>query len=115
MGLFDGISGMIGGLAEGRSAGSLAEALEGCGISLSDLTQTLQQSDLGPHVASWLGVGENLPVSAEDVQQALGDPLVEKIAAQFGIDTSAAAQLLARHLPAAVSQAAPGDETTDDD
>jgi uncharacterized protein YidB (DUF937 family) len=115
MGLFNGISGLISGLAEGQPAGSLAEALEGSGISLSDLTQTLRQGDLGPHVASWLGAGENLPVSAEDVRQALGDPLVERIAAQFGIDTSAAAQLLAQHLPAAVSQAAPGDGTTDDE
>jgi uncharacterized protein YidB (DUF937 family) len=115
MGLFDGISGLIGGLADGQSAGGLAKALEDSGISVSDLTQTLQQSELGSHVASWLGAGENMPVSAEDVRQALGDPLVEKIAAQFGIDTSAAARLLAQHLPAAVSQATPGDETTDDD
>ncbi|WP_174503193.1 YidB family protein [Acidiphilium sp. C61] len=114
MGLFDGISGLVGSLAGGTAGGGLASALEGSGIDLSDITKNLQQGGLGVHLASWLGTGDNMPVSAADVQQALGNPLVEKIAAHFGIDTSAASQLIADHLPAAVSQTAAGSDTTDD-
>ncbi|CAG4915886.1 unnamed protein product [Acidocella sp. C78] len=114
MGLFDGISGLVGSLAGGGSGNGLMGALEGSGINLSDITQSLEQGGLGAHLASWLGTSDNMPVSAAEVQQALGNPLVEKIAAHFGIDTAAAAQLVADHLPAAVSQTPSADDTADD-
>ena len=43
-------------------------------------------------VQSWIGTGANLPVSADQLQSALGSDTVQKLAGQFGIDAS--------HLPA---------------
>ncbi|HET9147537.1 MAG TPA: YidB family protein [Acetobacteraceae bacterium] len=105
MGLFDDISRMAGG---GGIAGELMGVLDQHGISgVSGIVQQFEQSGMGNHAASWVGNGENLPVSADQVRQALGNPVVESIARKFGIDTNQAAQLISQHLPDAVDQATP--------
>lgn len=120
MGLFDQISGMTSevlggqGATGGGIAGQLMGVLQQNGISgVSGLIQQFEQSGMGAHVASWVGNGDNLPLSPAQVEQALGNPVIAQIAAKFGIDTSAAAQLLAQHLPAAVDQATPGGVAAD--
>lgn len=112
MGLFDDISRMTGG---GGIAGQLMGVLDQHGISgVSGIVQQFEQSGLGDHAASWVGNGENLPVSADQVRQALGNPVVESIAGKFGIDTNQAAQLISQHLPAAVDQATPDGQVPDE-
>jgi uncharacterized protein YidB (DUF937 family) len=74
------------------------------GIGPDTLVSQLQSSGLGEHVASWLGDGQNLPVSPDQIQAALGTPAVAAIAARFGIDPSQASALISQHLPAMVSQ-----------
>ncbi|HEX7388922.1 MAG TPA: YidB family protein [Acidiphilium sp.] len=115
MGLFDEISGAVGdalgggqGSGAGGMAGQLMGALQENGISgISGLAQQFEQNGLGGHIASWIGNGDNLPVSADQIQQALGSPMVASIAQKLGIDPQAAAQLIAKHLPAAVDAATP--------
>ncbi|MDD2877778.1 MAG: YidB family protein [Acidiphilium sp.] len=108
MGLFDQISSLLGGGAEGGITGQVMGVLQQNGISgVSGLMQQFEQSGMGAHIASWVGNGENLPVSADQVKQALGNPVIASIAQKFGIDPDAAAQLLAQHLPTAVDQATP--------
>lgn len=114
MGLFDEISGMVTGLVGGNATdqGSITQQLMGVlqqnGVSgVSGIIQQFENSGMGAHAASWIGNGSNLPISAQQVEQALGNPLIASIAAKFGIDTSTAATMLAQHLPAAVDQATP--------
>jgi uncharacterized protein YidB (DUF937 family) len=114
MGLFDQISGMVssafgGGDASGGDIqAQVMNVLQQHGIDgMSGVMQQFEQSGMGAHVASWIGNGQNLPVSGDQVQQALGSPVIASIAERFGIDPTTAANLLAQHLPAAVDQATP--------
>jgi uncharacterized protein YidB (DUF937 family) len=118
MGLFDSISNMVTG-AMGGSGGPMADQLTGLlqdhGINgVSGLVQQFQQSGMGEHVASWVGTGQNLPISADQINAALGSNVVASIAGKLGIDPAQASQLLSQHLPAMVDNATPtGDVPAD--
>jgi uncharacterized protein YidB (DUF937 family) len=111
MGLLDDLKGMAGSMlggAAGQSpiAKSVLEML-GQGGGLAGLVQTFQQKGLGDIVHSWVGTGPNLPVSPQQVQQALG-PQVAQMAAQHGITTDAATKALSQILPGLVDHLTPG-------
>jgi len=121
MGLFDQISGMVSSALGGSddAAGGNVQAqvmgvLKQNGIDgMSGLVQQFEQSGMGAHVASWIGDGQNLPISAAQVQAALGSPVIASIAQRFGVDPTTAANLLAQHLPDAVDQATPDGTVSD--
>ena len=103
MGLFDGISNLIHsalGAEAGQLAGPLLQTLEEQGMGgLDGLTAQFEQSGFGQHIAAWTG-GQGLPIDAGTVQQVLGMPAVQAVAAKLGIDPQQASQLIAQHLPA---------------
>jgi uncharacterized protein YidB (DUF937 family) len=74
---------------------------------LSGLMQKFSQGGMGEQVASWIGNGQNLPISGEQLQSALGSPLVQEIAAKMGLDPSTAASSLATLLPGVVDSMTP--------
>ena len=115
MGLFDEISGLVGGmLGGGNQEQQVMDALQSAGIpGVGGLVQHLQQSGLGGQVASWVGSGANQPVSAGELEQALGGPALTAIAAKFGVDPSQAATLLSQVLPGFVDRATPGGQVQD--
>lgn len=118
MGLLDSITSAIFGRLPGGETGPVAEqvmsALQQHGFGdVSGLVSQFEQSGLGAHVASWVGDGQNLPITTDQVQAVLGAPAIATIAAKLGIDPATASQMLSQHLPAIVShlvqnQPAPG-------
>ncbi len=121
MGLFDAVAGALGGAQGGGGAGggqaALVQALmallsQGGGASggLGALVQQFQRGGLGDVVASWVSTGQNLPISAEQLQQVLGSDLVGQIAGRFGLDPQQAGQHLAQVLPQVVDQLTPNGE-----
>jgi uncharacterized protein YidB (DUF937 family) len=74
---------------------------------LSAIVAKLQQAGFGDQVKSWIGNGQNLPITAEQLQQVLGSDAVRQLAARFSIPVDQIAQLLAHQLPKAVDQASP--------
>ena len=74
---------------------------------LSGLVQKLRGGGLEAQVASWLGAGANLPVTAEELRSALGNEQVQKITQQLGLPADRILQLLSQHLPEAVDKASP--------
>ena len=74
---------------------------------LSAIVAKLQQSGFGDQVKSWLGNGQNLPITAEQLQQVLGSDTVKQLAARFNIPVDQLAQVLAEQLPRAVDHASP--------
>ena len=52
---------------------------------IGGLLGQLSQGGLGEQVASWVGTGQNLPVSAEQIGQAFGTSELGDMAAQLGI------------------------------
>lgn len=74
---------------------------------VNGLLANLNAAGLGEQVSSWIGTGSNLPVSAEQIQQALSGDQLAGMAKALGLDVSNLPGLLARMLPQAVDQATP--------
>jgi uncharacterized protein YidB (DUF937 family) len=74
---------------------------------LSTIIAKLQQAGLGDQVNSWLGNGQNLPVSADQIKQVLNSDQVRQLAARFGIPVDQVLDVLAKELPTAVDHASP--------
>ena len=112
MGLFDSLTssleGALSSVTAAQDASVLPGLLQNTNLgSLQGIVTQLQANGLGGQVQSWLGSGQNLPVTPEQIQAALGSDAVKQIAQHFGIDPEAAAKLLAQHLPAVIDQASP--------
>ena len=74
---------------------------------LSAIVAKLQQAGFGDQVKSWIGNGQNLPITAEQLQQVLGSDTVKQLAARFNIPVDQLSKVLAQQLPAAVDHASP--------
>lgn len=74
---------------------------------LSAIVAKLQQAGLGDQVKSWLGNGQNIPITADELQQVLGSEKVRELAARFNIPVDQLSKVLAQQLPTAVDQASP--------
>ena len=98
--------------ASGQSAVShvLTDLIQnhGSGNGLAGLVQQLAASGLGPQVQSWIGTGANLPVSGDQIQQALGSEKIQQLAQQVGLDPAQLSGALAHLLPHAIDQLTPG-------
>lgn len=74
---------------------------------LSAIVAKLQQGGFGDQVNSWIGTGGNLPISAQQLQDVLGNSTVRQLATRFGIPADQLSTVLAQVLPAAIDQASP--------
>ena len=74
---------------------------------LNAIVAKLQQAGFGDQVKSWIGTGQNLPITAEQLQQVLGSDVVKQLAARFNIPVDQLSQVLAQALPKAVDKASP--------
>jgi uncharacterized protein YidB (DUF937 family) len=102
MNILDGIMGALGGGQGGLDISKLAGAMGEGG--LGGLVGNLTQGGLGDIVKSWVGTGENLPVSLEQLQSALGPDKISQIASGLGIDPSQITQA----LPGLIDKLTPG-------
>ena len=85
---------------------ALDSLLEEHGGDLKGLVGKFESSGLDDKVKSWIGVGPNESIGADDVKKALG-PKVSEIAAKLGIGEDEAAEQIAQTLPDAVDKATP--------
>ena len=122
MGLLDIVGGMLGG--QGTAGGGGQDALlklvmgllsdngqggAGGGVGgLGGLLQQLQHAGLGEQVNSWVGTGQNLPVSAEQLQGAFGADRMSQMAEQMGLSTGDLGAQLSQMLPQVVDRLTPG-------
>jgi uncharacterized protein YidB (DUF937 family) len=95
------VMGMLGNNAQGAGAGG--SALGGLG----GLLDMLKQKGLGDQAASWVGTGENMPVSADQITNALGGDQVANIAQQAGLEPQQASAGLAALLPQLIDKLTP--------
>lgn len=77
------------------------------GGGLAGLLQQFQAAGLGHLADSWVGKGPNLPISAEQIQSALGSEPVRQMAAKAGITPDALSGQLADLLPQLVDKLTP--------
>lgn len=118
MGLLDGVLGMATqALGQGQSVGGASPDLlqaalgmlsnDGPAGGLPGLVQAFQQGGLGNVVQSWIGTGQNLPISPEQLQAVLGSDAVAQIAQRVGLDPSQLTAQLAQVLPGVVDKLTP--------
>jgi uncharacterized protein YidB (DUF937 family) len=74
---------------------------------LQGLAGKFAQNGQGHVFQSWVGTGENQPVSANEIQQVLGSEQVTAIANRMGVDPAVAAGFLAEYLPKIVDKLTP--------
>jgi uncharacterized protein YidB (DUF937 family) len=111
MGLLDLAGQFLGGNQGGDSKASLLNAAIGMIQNqpggLQGLLGKFQESGMGDHVASWVGTGQNLPINADQIQQALGSEQVQALAQQAGIPAEHASSGLAAMLPEIIHHLTP--------
>lgn len=100
------VSGAAAGLDPQMIMGVLSTLLDNVG-GLPGLLAKLQQAGLGEAVQSWIGTGANLPVSADQIGQALGPNLLGLLAQQLGGNPQQAAGTLAEVLPGLMDRLTP--------
>ncbi|HWB44009.1 MAG TPA: YidB family protein [Hyphomicrobiaceae bacterium] len=103
------------GQAEATALPALMNRLLGAD-ALQSMLAKLQEQGLGEHVQSWLDENrQNIPVSAEQLRQALGNEHVQQLAASAGIPVDKVLAVIAQYLPqAAAGGAAAAAEAGDD-
>jgi len=74
---------------------------------ISGLQQMFQQRGLGGVIASWIATGQNLPISAEQLQSVLHSGALQNIAAKTGMDQAQVVSAVSRMLPHLVDQVTP--------
>ncbi len=81
---------------------------EGDSLNLESLLESMGgASGLGDIAASWLGSGENLPISAEQVSALFGSEKLSSFASSLGIDSDAAIDTITQVLPNLVDSSSP--------
>jgi uncharacterized protein YidB (DUF937 family) len=81
---------------------------------LSGLVSKLTQSGLGDIAASWIGKGDNKPVTPQQLEEALGADKVAELAKEAGIPEEKGAEVLSQVLPSVVNEMTPDGEVPDD-
>src|SRR6202047_5469637 len=74
---------------------------------LSGLVEQFHDKGLGALVSSWVGTGQNLPISADQIQHVLGSNQVKELAAKAGISPETCAAHLSQLLPLIVDHLTP--------
>jgi uncharacterized protein YidB (DUF937 family) len=77
---------------------------------LSGVLEKFKEGGLAEQAASWVGTGENLPISADQIASVLGNSQIGEIATKFGIDPNTLSAQIAEHLPAIVDKLTPNGE-----
>lgn len=98
---------LLGGLLGG--SGGSAQGGSGGGNPLGGLMDMITKSGLvnQEQLDSWVGKGDNQPLSPDQVKQAVPDETLDKVATDAGVSREEAADRIASRLPQAVDQLTP--------
>lgn len=120
MGLMDEVlamAGCAGGVQQDQHATALSAILGYINSpqvgGIAGLQQMFQQGGLGHIVSSWIGTGQNLPISASQLQNVLHGGALQQAAQQSGMDTSQLTGLMATLLPHLVNHLTPNGQVPD--
>ena len=112
MGLLDSVAGAMLGKMGGEQGGmaQIAMDLFNQNGGLSGILDKFKQGGLGEAAASWVGKGENMPVSSDQIASVLGNGQLAEMAAKFGINPETLSAQIAQHLPGVVDKLTPDGE-----
>jgi uncharacterized protein YidB (DUF937 family) len=91
---------VVGMLAQGGGGGA-------GGVGLGDLIGRFQQGGLGDVIGSWVGTGQNLPVSPDQLGNVLGGDVLSQLTQKSGMSQGDLLGQLSQMLPQVVDQLTP--------
>jgi uncharacterized protein YidB (DUF937 family) len=110
MGLLDdlGLGGALGQLEASALPGLINALLAQTQYhDLAGLVAALEKGGLDAQVKSWLGNGQNMPITADQLKAVLGNAQVQEFARHLGLPVDTMLKILAEALPNIVDQASP--------
>ena len=122
MSLLDEIKGQLGGILAAETAGAegaqapahdphaMLESVVGLinqHGGIGGLLEKLKGSGLGDAASTWVGKGENQPVSGDQLESAFGSDAIAQIAERVGIPKERASALLSQYLPMVINHLTP--------
>jgi uncharacterized protein YidB (DUF937 family) len=87
--------------------GTLDSLMSKYGDDLNELVSKFESSGFGEKIKSWIGTGENEPISRDEVKQAFGADEIDRLAQEAGVQPDEFADQVSRKLPAAIDKATP--------
>jgi uncharacterized protein YidB (DUF937 family) len=116
MGIFDEIKTVTGLVSTEQHAGMLAAVMEYVNSpqvgGVSGLQKMFEDKGLGHIVGSWIGSGQNLPISGDQLQSVLHSDALNQAAQKFGVDPNQLTSMMSQLLPHVVDKMTPGDQAT---
>ena len=120
MGLLDDVLGMAG-------MGNSAQSQQGAGAlsvilnyinspevgGIAGLQKMFQEKGLGNIISSWISTGQNLPISADQLQNVLQGGTLQNMANKSGMDPSQLTSIFSQLMPHAVDQMTPNGQIPD--
>ena len=94
-------------------ATSLLQMINNQPGGLSGLAQSFHEKGFGGIMSSWVGTGQNLPITADQIQHVLGSEQVKELAAKAGISPDLASSSLATMLPSLIDKLTPNGQMPD--
>jgi uncharacterized protein YidB (DUF937 family) len=116
MGIFDEIEkvggSVLGGSALGTEhAGALSAVTDYINSpqvgGISGLQRMFQEKGLGGIVSSWIGTGQNLPISTDQLNSVLHCDALNQVATKFGLDPNMLQSMMTQLLPHVVDKMTP--------
>lgn len=111
------LGGMLGGAGGGAAGGGMGAVLGsmlggGAGGAgglggLGGLLEQFQRAGFAEQANSWVGTGQNLPISPDALSQVFGSDTLSQIAEQAGVSEAEASEGMSQLLPAVVDQLTP--------
>ena len=90
----------------GNAAGAPAGGLGGMG-GLGDLIGKFSRGGMGDVMSSWVGTGQNQPISGGQLTNVLGNDTISDLARQLGLSNEETAGQLSQVLPEVVDKLTP--------
>lgn len=93
---------------------SLIELISGQG-GLQGLIKLFNDKGLGDIINSWIGTGENKPISSDQVQSVFGTDALSGLASKVGLNVNDLSAQLSNLLPDVVDKLSPDGKVTQGD
>ena len=124
MGLLDSILGGVTGQGQGQGNQGTAMLIQLAlqmlsnnsargGSGLDGLIRQFEQAGLGNQMNSWIGTGQNMPISPDQLTQVFGRGSMEQMAASSGLGVEQVSSGLSDLLPQLIDRATPQGQVSD--
>lgn len=112
MGLFDSVAGAVLGKLGGDKGTMVQVAMDlfNQNGGLAGVLEKFKTGGFAEQADSWVSKGENLPITAEQITQALGSSTITNISNKLGMNPDEISAKIAEYLPQVIDKMTPDGE-----